>query len=76
MLVRIEVGGFWFMMMYDDVDCFMVENEIDCYKIGIIIEGFIWNDDGMLIVYIVYGCLSDLKKLVNWFLVFDGNFMF
>jgi len=75
MPVRTDVGGFWSMTMYDDVDRFMVDNEIDRYKIGTVTEGLQRNDDGTLTVYVAHDRPSDPKRLANWLPAPDGNFM-
>lgn len=75
MPVQSEVGGFWSMTMYDDVDRFMVENEIDRYKVGTTTEGLQRNADGTLTVYIAHERPGDPKRLANWLPAPNGNFM-
>lgn len=75
MPVRTEVGGFWSMTMYDDIDRFMVENEINRYKVGTTTEGLVRNDDGTLTVHIAHQRPNDPKQLANWLPAPDGNFM-
>ena len=75
MPVRGHVGGFWSMTMYDDTDRFMVENEIDRYKIGTTTEGLQRNDDGSLTVFISKDRPNDTKRMANWLPAPDGNFM-
>ena len=63
------------MTMYDDIDRFMVENEINRYKIGTTTEGLQRNDDGSLTVFISKDKPGDAKRLSNWLPAPDGNFM-
>ena len=75
MPVKEDVGGFWSMTMYDDTDRFMVENEINRYKVGTTTEGLQRNDDGSLTVYIAHQRPTDSKRIANWLPAPDGNFM-
>lgn len=75
MPVKEDVGGFWSMTRYDDVDRFMVDNEINRYKIGSTTDGLQRNDDGSLTVYIASEKPDDAKRLANWLPAPKGNFM-
>ena len=75
MPVNEELGGFWSLTMYDAEDRFMVQNEINRYKIGSTTEGLIRNADGSLTISISHARPSDTMQLANWLPAPDGGFM-
>ena len=75
MAINSHLGGFWSVTMYDAQDRFMVENEIDRYKIGTVTEDLIYNEDGSLTVYIGHDKPTDAKHLANWLPAPNDDFM-
>lgn len=75
MPVNYDLGGFWSLTMYDALDRFMVENEIDRYKIASNTDNLIYNKDGSLTVYISFERPVDPEKLSNWLPAPDDKFM-
>lgn len=75
MHVNTDIGGFWSITMYDAIDRFMVENEINRYKVGTITDGLIPNDDGSITIYISNVRPTDKKQLANWLPAPDADFM-
>ncbi|MEM9301401.1 MAG: DUF1254 domain-containing protein [Pseudomonadota bacterium] len=75
MPVREAVGGFWSMTMYDAVDRFMVDNEINRHKIGTTTEGLVRNPDGTLTITLSHEMPEDPKARANWLPAPDDNFM-
>lgn len=73
--VRTNNGGFWSITMYDAQDRFMVDNEINRYKIGSVTEGLDRNEDGTLTIYISHKRPTDPTHLANWLPAPDGYFM-
>ncbi|PWJ43747.1 hypothetical protein BC781_10193 [Sediminitomix flava] len=73
--VRTEVGGFWSVTMYDAKDRFMVENEIDRYKIGSMTEGLKRNDDGSVTIIISNKKPKNKKMRANWLPAPADDFM-
>ena len=54
---------------------FLVENEINLYKIGTTTEGWQCNDNGSLTVFISKDRPIDAKRLANWLSASYGSFM-
>lgn len=75
MAVYEDLGGFWSVTMYDAQDRFMVENDINRYKIGSMTEGLSFNDDGTLTVYVGYEAPEDSKLRANWLPAPNDDFM-
>ncbi|KXX69586.1 hypothetical protein AVL50_16085 [Flammeovirga sp. SJP92] len=75
MAVNKEVGGFWSITMYDAEDRFMVDNEIDRYKVGSMTEGMVYNKDGSLTIYISHEKPKNKKQLKNWLPAPNADFM-
>ncbi|MEM9326953.1 MAG: DUF1214 domain-containing protein, partial [Bacteroidota bacterium] len=75
MSVNYDLGGFWSITMYDAVDRFMVQNEIDRYKVASMTEGLVYNEDGSLTIYISYARPNDPKQLANWLPAPNDDFM-
>lgn len=61
--------------MYDAQDRFMVENEINRYKVGSLSDHLVYNDDGSLTVYISSEKPTDSKRLANWLPAPKDGFM-
>ncbi|WP_087018225.1 DUF1254 domain-containing protein [Thaumasiovibrio subtropicus] len=75
MAVNYELGGFWSLTMYDATDRFMVENEINRYKVGSMDETLQYNQDGSLTIYISHQKPEDAKQLANWLPAPNDDFM-
>ncbi|MGL6257895.1 DUF1254 domain-containing protein [Vibrio sp. WXL210] len=75
MAINEDLGGFWTVTMYDAQDRFMVENEIDRFKVGSLSDHLIYNEDGSLTVYIASEKPSDEKRLANWLPAPKDGFM-
>jgi len=75
MQINKDLGGFWSITMYDAVDRFMVENEINRYKVASFTENLIYNEDGTLTMYISYKKPTDPKRLANWLPAPNDEFM-
>lgn len=75
MAINEDLGGFWTVTMYDAEDRFMVENEIDRFKVGSLSEHAIYNEDGSLTVYISSEKPTDEKRLANWLPAPKDGFM-
>ncbi|GAM66859.1 phosphatidylserine decarboxylase [Vibrio sp. JCM 19236] len=75
MAINEDLGGFWTVTMYDAQDRFMVENEINRYKVGSLSDHLVYNDDGSLTVYISSEKPTDSKRLANWLPAPKDGFM-
>ncbi len=75
MQINEDLGGFWSITMYDAVDRFMVENEINRYKVASFTENLNFNEDGTLTIYISHEKPTDPKRLANWLPAPNDEFM-
>ncbi len=75
MAINEDLGGFWTVTMYDAEDRFMVENEINRFKVGSLSDHLIYNKDGSVTVYISSEMPLDERLKANWLPAPKDSFM-
>ncbi|MGI9275057.1 MAG: DUF1254 domain-containing protein, partial [Endozoicomonas sp.] len=75
MAINESLGGFWSVTMYDAKDRFMVENEINRFKVGSMTEDLTFNEDGSLTLYFSHAKPASAEQLSNWLPAPKDDFM-